>query len=310
MPRVTGFPRVGFPPRGHISWFVSSVGLRAWQVGVCPAGPTLARMISPKGGARAHSPHSRPAAGSILPRAPPATPIPQDPGGLRSTVEDWNRQLMSELRIGPHIGRGPRLRAKAPATRSASSSRNKGSALREPLQPRQVLGEQLLGRTEVAEADRSRSEVAGSPTPCTPSRSPLTGRRRRQQRAAMGSSFTGGLAIVLSPTTTRASGPVCTRVHSASAPDSASRCCIRSRLRPRRRPEELRRIDRRFRHRGRRDRNVVPHPRAAETRWGFGQVPVGVGARAAAPVDTSSPDHGHASGEARTRQELAATLAR
>lgn len=74
------------------------------------------------------------------------------------------------------------MRAKAPATRSAGSSRNKGSALRlrELLQTRQVLDEQLLGRIEVAEADRSRSGVAGSPTPCTPSRSPLTGRQRRQ----------------------------------------------------------------------------------------------------------------------------------
>ncbi|MER5850815.1 hypothetical protein ABT126_28260 [Streptomyces sp. NPDC002012] len=46
---MTGFPRGGIPSRGHINWFVSSVDLRARQMGARFAGPTLARMVSPKG---------------------------------------------------------------------------------------------------------------------------------------------------------------------------------------------------------------------------------------------------------------------
>lgn len=158
MPRVTGFPRVGFPSRGHTYWFVSSVGTSGLAGGGMPRRADARPDDLAEGGARAHSrtPDQQQAPASL--ELSPATPIPQDPGGL------------------------PRLRAKAPVTRSAGSSRNKGSALRlrELLQTRQVLDEQLLGRIEVAEADRSRSGVACSPTPCTPSRSPLTGRRRRQ----------------------------------------------------------------------------------------------------------------------------------
>ncbi|MFD4761895.1 hypothetical protein ACFWOJ_24405 [Streptomyces sp. NPDC058439] len=52
---MTGFPRGGIPSRGHINGFVSSVDLRARQIGARFAGQTLARVISAKG-ARGHIP--------------------------------------------------------------------------------------------------------------------------------------------------------------------------------------------------------------------------------------------------------------
>jgi hypothetical protein len=87
----------------------------------------------------------------------------------------------------------------------------------------------------------------------------------------VGSSFTGGLAIVLSPhdnTGFRPGLQACS--FSLGAGFSFS----------------------------------VPRPDGDSVRY------LSAWVRAAAPADTSSPGHGHADDEAGTRQELAATLAR